>query len=343
MTGTFTVRIGRLSRRVHTRALIVAVLLLLAATACVAASLMLGSRSLTLTEVLTALGPDARGPNRLVVVEWRAPRALAAGLFGACLGISGAIFQSLTRNPLGSPDIIGLNTGAYTGVVFVITVGGTGFLAYAAGAMIGGLGAAALVYLLAFRGGVRGFRLIIVGIAVSAMLTSVNTWFSVKADLGEALRAAVWGAGSLNAIQWPPVILASIVAGLLALALPVAGRRMRQLELGDETAVTHGVPVERSKILLSAVGVGFTALVTAAAGPIAFVALAAPQIARRLSGRPGSADLVGSALVGSVLLGGADLIAQHAVPDTPLPVGAVTVLLGGAYLVWLLLHEQRRR
>jgi iron complex transport system permease protein len=342
VTGTLTVRIGRFSRRWSTRALVVGALLTAAVIACTAASLMIGSRSLGLAEVLAALAPDAHGPNRLVVVEWRAPRALGAALFGACLGVSGAIFQSLTRNPLGSPDVIGLNTGAYTGVVVVITVGGTGYLAYAAGAIAGGLGAAAVVYLLAFSGGLRGFRLIIVGIAVSAMLSSANTWFSVKADLDEALRAAVWGAGSLNGVEWPPVASAAAAAALLALGLPAAGRRMRQLELGDETAAMHGVPVERSKILLVGLGVGFTAVVTAATGPVAFVALAAPQIARRLSGVPGSADLAGSALVGSVLLGGADLIAQHAIPDTPLPVGAVTVLLGGAYLVWLLLREQGR-
>jgi iron complex transport system permease protein len=342
VTGVLTVRIGRFSRRYSVRALLVGALLAAAVVACTAAALMIGSRSLTLGEVVAALAPDAHGPDRLVVVEWRAPRALAAVLFGACLGLSGAIFQSLTRNPLGSPDVIGLNTGAYTGVVFTISVGGTGYLAYAAGALAGGLGAAAIVYLLAFRGGSRGFRLIVVGIAVSGMLSSVNTWFTVKADLDEALRAAVWGAGSLNAVEWPAVTLAAAAAAVLALGLPVAGRRMRQLELGDETAVVHGVPVERSRLLLVGLGVGFTAVVTAATGPVAFVALAAPQIARRLTGRAGSADLAGSALVGAVLLGGADLIAQHAVPDTPLPVGAVTVLLGGAYLVWLLLREQRR-
>jgi iron complex transport system permease protein len=320
----------------------VCLVLLVVALAIGVVALTTGDYPLTVAQVLQALVGGTDGPVQMVVVEWRLPRALMALVLGAALGASGAIFQSLTRNPLGSPDIIGLNTGAYTGVVFVITVGGTGYLAYAAGAVIGGIGAAALVYLLAFRGGVRGFRLIIVGIAVSAMLSSVNTWFSVKADLDEALRAAVWGAGSLNGIEWPPVVIAVAAAALLALALPAAGRRMRELELGDETAAMHGVPVEQSRLLLMGLGVGFTAVVTAATGPVAFVALAAPQIARRLRGRPGSADLLGAALVGGVLLSGADLIAQHAIPDTPLPVGAVTVLLGGAYLVWLLLREQRR-
>lgn len=287
-------------------------------------------------------GPGANSADRLVVVEWRAPRAVGAVLFGACLGFSGAIFQSLTRNPLGSPDVIGLNTGAYTGVVCALTLGATGFGAQAAGAVLGGLGAAAIVYLLAFRQGVRGIRLIIVGIAVSAMLASVNTWFGVKADLDVALRVAVWGAGTLSGVEWPAVLLSAAVALALALVAPTAGRRMRQLELGDETAAMLGVAVERSKVLLLVLGSMLTALATAVTGPVAFIALAAPQIAGRLTGHGSSADPLGAALTGAVLMSVADLMAQHALAGVKLPAGAVTVCLGGAYLVWLLLRETRR-
>ena len=342
MNDTIVLRAGGVSLRSSRRAVLVCGLLVPVLLGCVLAALSMGSRPLSPAEVLAALAPHAQGPDRLVVVEWRAPRAVAAALFGACLGLSGAVFQSLTRNPLGSPDIIGLNTGAYTGVVCVILLGGSGYAAMAGGALLGGLGTALLVYLLALRQGMRGFRLIIVGIAVSAMLTSVNTWFSVKADLDVALRAAVWGAGTLNGVGWAPVGLSAAAAVLLFLALPVLGRRMRQLELGDDTAAVLGVPVERTKALLVVVGVGLTSVVTAATGPIAFVALAAPQIARRLTGRGGVVDLTGSALVGAVLLSLADLVAQHAFAHTSLPVGAVTVCLGGGYLVWLLLRESSR-
>lgn len=342
MSRVLVLRAGSFSRRTTARVVVVDVLLVLVLGACLLAALMLGTRTLSPGEVFAALGPDAAAADRLVVVEWRAPRAVAAVLFGACLGLSGAIFQSLTRNPLGSPDVIGLNTGAYTGVVCALTLGASGFGAQAAGAVLGGLGAAAIVYLLAFRQGVRGIRLIIVGIAVSAMLASVNTWFSVKADLDIALQVAVWGAGTLSGVEWPPVLLSGAATLVLVLVVPTAGRRMRQLELGDETAAMLGVAVERSKVLLLVLGSVLTAVVTAVTGPVAFIALAAPQISGRLTGHGSAADPLGAALTGAVLMSAADLLAQHAIPDVTLPVGAVTVCLGGAYLVWLLLRETRR-
>lgn len=340
--SVLVLRAGSFSRRTTTRAFVAVLLLVLTLVACLLAALMLGTRALTPGEVFAALGPGANPGDRLVVLEWRAPRAVAAALFGACLGLSGAIFQSLTRNPLGSPDVIGLNTGAYTGVVCALTLGATGFGAQATGAVLGGLGAAAIVYLFAFRQGVLGIRLIIVGIAVSAMLSSVNTWFSVKADLEVALQVAVWGAGTLSGVDWKPVLVSAAVAFGLFLIAPVAGRRMRHLELGDETAAMLGVAVERSKVLLLVLGSVLTAVATAVTGPVAFIALAAPQIAGRLTGHGSAADPLGAALTGAVLMSAADLLAQHAIPGVNLPVGAVTVCLGGAYLVWLLIRETRR-
>ncbi|CAH9419208.1 ABC-type Fe3+-siderophore transport system, permease component [Streptomyces globisporus] len=224
----------------------------------------------------------------------------------------------------------------------MLLAGASSYSALAAGALAGGLLTAFAVYLLAFRRGVRGFRLIIVGIAVGALLSSVNTWFSVKADVDTALRAAVWGAGSLSAIGWPAVLMSSALVAAVALVAPVAQRRMRWLELGDDTAAMLGVPVERTKLLLVVLGVAATAAVTAAAGPIVFVALAAPQIARRLTGRGSTVDLTGSALVGALLLLGADIAAQHAIDGVVLPTGAVTVCVGGAYLLVLLVRESRR-
>lgn len=342
MTRTVVLRLGRLSRRTTLRVLAVNAILLALVIGCALVALTLGGHRLGIGQVLAAFTPGADPTDRLVVVEWRAPRTVAAVLFGAALGVSGAIFQSLTRNPLGSPDIIGLNTGAYTGVVAVLLLGGTGYLAQATGALIGGLGVSLIVYLLAFRRGAHGFRLIIVGIAISAMLSSVNTWFTVKSDLDIAMQVAVWGAGTLNGVTWLTVAIAAVVVGALALALPFAGPRLRQLELGDDTAAALGVPVEASKALLVVLGVALTAVVTAAIGPVAFIALAAPQIARRLTGHGNSVDLPGAALLGALLLSGADLIAQHAIPGVILPVGAVTVCVGGGYLVWLLLRENRR-
>ncbi|MYR38151.1 iron chelate uptake ABC transporter family permease subunit [Streptomyces sp. SID4944] len=342
MNGVYVLRAGTLSLKVTRRAVAVCAVLALALVALALWAFTLGSYPLSLGELAAVASGTAGTGVRTVVLEWRAPRIVVAVLFGAALAVGGAVFQALTRNPLGSPDVIGFTTGSYTGVVLTLLAGASSYAALAAGALAGGLLTALTVYLLAFRRGVRGFRLIIVGIAVGALLSSVNTWFSVKADVDTALRAAVWGAGSLSAIGWPAVLMASALLAAVALAAPVAQHRLRRLELGDETATTMGVPVERTKLLLVVLGVAATAAVTAAAGPIAFVALAAPQIARRLTGRGTSVDLAGSALVGALLLLGADIAAQHAVPGVVLPTGAVTVCVGGAYLLVLLVRESRR-
>ncbi|WP_147916242.1 FecCD family ABC transporter permease [Ruania zhangjianzhongii] len=342
MTGGLVLRWRRASVRLHPRTLVVCAVLGGLTLVLALWSVTLGTMPLSIGEVVTALTGGGDEQLNKVVLEWRLPRVVGALLFGAALGISGAVFQSLTRNPLGSPDVIGFTTGAFTGVVLTLLAGLTSYAALTAGALAGGLVTAFAVYLFAFRRGVQGFRFIIVGIAVSAFLGGVNTWFSVKVDLDVALRAAVWGAGSLSVVDWPAIRVGAVVLAVVLIAAPAAQRRMRRLELGDDTAAMLGVPVETSKALLILLGVIAIALVTAVAGPIAFVALAAPQIARRLTRQGTSVDLAGSAMVGSLLLLGADIIAQHAIPGVRLPTGAVTVAIGGAYLVWLLARESRR-
>lgn len=333
----------RVSFTVRPRSLLVAVALLLLIVACFLVSLALGKYTVAVPDVITALAGAGTEQVRLVVVDWRLPRALLSVLFGAALGLSGAIFQSLTRNALGSPDVIGFNMGSYSGVLIVMLAGGSGFLLIASGAVAGGLITALLVYLFAYQRGVQGFRLIIIGIALSAMLGSLNTWIMVKADVAFAMQAAVWGAGTLNGVTWVEVWPSIALFAVFAVALAVLAPGIRQLELGDENAKLQGLKVERSKVWMIVLGVGFTALVTAAAGPISFIALAAPQLARRLTSAGSSIDLVTSALVGAALLSIADLIAQHALPGVSLPVGAVTVSIGGLYLVWLLARETKTR
>lgn len=304
-------------------------------------ALTLGDYPLTAAQVWAALIDDPNaGFARTVVVEWRAPRALAALVFGAGLGVAGAVFQSLTRNPLASPDIIGFSTGAYTGALIVIIVIGGSYLELAAGALLGGIATAAVVYLLAMRRGVKGFRLIIVGIAVSAMLASFNTWLTLTAELEVAMSAAAWGAGSLNGIGWEQALWGSLIIVVLLIALTAITPGLRQLELGDDAARATGARAEPIRLVVIIIGVALTAAVTAAAGPIAFIALAAPQIARRLVRTPGVA-LAPAAATGALLLVIADVIAQHLLPIA-LPVGVVTVVGGGCYLVWLIIREVRR-
>jgi iron complex transport system permease protein len=324
------------------RSLVVCLVLSAAAVAVTTWTLGLGDYPLGPLEVWAALlgDPDA-GFARIVVVQWRLPRALAALVFGAALGAAGAVFQSLTRNPLASPDIIGFSTGAYTGALIVIILVGGSALAVTAGALVGGMATAAVVYLLAFRRGVLGFRLIIVGIGISAMHGSLNTWLLLTAELETAMSAAVWGAGTLTAVTWPWVLGAGAAILVMLVLTAVAAPGLRRLELGDDAARALGTRAEPLRLVLMVLGVALTATVTAAAGPIAFIALAAPQIARRLARTPG-VTIAPAAITGALLLAAADLIAQHAM-HRMLPVGVVTVVVGGGYLVWLIVHEVRRR
>lgn len=339
---TVVVRRGRIALRWRARSLVVCSILMLGALAVGVWGVTIGSYPLSLGDVWAAIvdGPSA-GFAHTVVVEWRLPRIVAAIVFGAALGASGAMFQSLTRNPLASPDIIGFSAGSYTGALVVIILIGGGYLGVATGALAGGILTAALVYALAWRRGVQGFRLIIVGIAVSAMLGSVNTWMILKADLDVALAATVWGAGSLNGISWEQTVGAGAVIVVLLAVSVLLDPGLRQLELGDDAAKATGVRAEPTRLTIVVVGVALVATVTAAAGPIAFVALAAPQIARRLTRSPGVA-VAPAACMGALLLVVADIAAQNLLPVT-LPVGVVTVVVGGGYLVWLIVHEVRSR
>ncbi|MFJ4286364.1 iron-enterobactin ABC transporter permease [Paenarthrobacter nicotinovorans] len=330
-----------LSLRLDLRSILVCIPLLLAALAVGIVSLATGDYDVSVQQVLQAFTGDAPGLAQTIVMEWRLPRVLSALVSGAALGMSGGIFQSMTRNPLGSPDIIGFNTGAYSGALIVMLTVGGGYAAVAGGALLGGILTALAVYLLAYRRGSQGFRLIIVGIGISAMLAALNHWLILQAELEAALGAAVWGAGSLNGITWEQAAPAAVVVVLAGLATLVAARRMQLLEMGDDAARALGVRAEPTRLLLLVLGVALTAAVTAVAGPIAFVALAAPQLARRLTGSAGI-SLLPSAVMGAFLLAASDLAAQRLFAPIQLPVGVVTVCIGGIYLVWLLAREARK-
>lgn len=292
-------------------------------------------------KVLRVLFGGGEGIENKVIWQWRMPRAMAALLFGAALALSGAVFQSLTRNPLGSPDIIGFSTGAYTGALVALTVLGGGFVATSIGALLGGLLTAVLVYALAWRNGTAGFRLILVGIGISSVLASFNHFMVLRAELDVAMAAAVWGAGSLNGLTWQSVIPTSILLVLVSIALLASSSRLQMLQLGDDLCRALGMRVERTKLFLVVLAVLLVAAVTSLAGPIAFVALVAPQIARRLAGANGM-QLLPTALVGALLLASSDLLAQRLFAPVQLPVGVVTVVFGGVYLIYLLNRQTTR-
>ncbi|MGL3807662.1 FecCD family ABC transporter permease [Paeniglutamicibacter sp. R2-26] len=318
--------------------------LVLAGLAVLVALLVIGSGDYPLGpgQVLKVLFGGGEGLENTIVFQWRAPRAVAALVFGAALGVAGAVFQSLTRNPLGSPDVIGFSTGAYTGALLALMLAGGSFAATSIGALAGGLLTALAVYLLAWRRGSHGFRLILVGIGISAMLAAANQWLVLRAEIEVAMAAAVWGAGSLNGVGWSTILPATLVI-LPVLALTLAGgNRLHMLEMGDDAATALGVPVERTRLGMIVLAVLLTAATTAIAGPIAFVALVAPQLAKRLVKGAGM-RLAPAACMGALLLVLSDLVAQRLFAPVQLPVGVVTVSIGGVYLIWLLAREGRAR
>nr|WP_281400993.1 iron chelate uptake ABC transporter family permease subunit [Amycolatopsis umgeniensis] len=304
-------------------------------------ALMTGSYQLSPGQAISALTGGETGLVHDIVVEWRLPRVAAALVFGAALGVSGALFQSTLRNPLADPGIIGFTQGSYTGALIVILVVNGSYWQLVGGALLGGMATAVVVYVLAYRRGVQGFRLIVVGIGLAAVLDSLNTWLILEADLKVAMAAAAWGTGALNGVSWNQVLIGGACIAVLLLLAAMLSRPMRQLELGDEAAASQGVRVSTVRLGLIVVGVALTATVTAASGPIAFISLVSPHIARRLA-RTAGTTLAPAAFVGALLALAADYIAQHVAP-TPLPVGIITVMLGGGYLGWLLFIEARRR
>lgn len=297
-------------------------------------ALSLGDYPLSPPQVVRALF-TGDGFAGTIVRGWRAPRAVAAICFGAALALSGAVFQSLTDNPLGSPDVIGFTTGSYTGVIVAVAVLGAGSGATTAGALVGGVMTALGVYLLAYRRGIQGFRLIIVGVGVTAMLTAFNSWLLLRTRTELAMTISIWGAGSLDLIEWSALLpaLGVLLAGTAGLV--VLTPHLRQLELGDDAAAAHGVRLEATRLALIIVGMILIAATTAVCGPIGFVSLACPQIARRLRAGAGL-PLVDTALVGSVVLLTADLVAQYALPVV-VPAGVITIVFGGGYLLWMLI------
>lgn len=325
----------RWSLLVHPRSVAIGAWLVLVAAGASLASLSVGDFPVTPLDVARTLLGNGSPATDYVIFQLRLPRLLTALAAGAAFGASGAIFQSLTRNPLGSPDIIGFSAGAGTGALVTLLVIGAGLSRAGLGAIVGCAASATVVYLLAYRRGTHGYRLVIIGVGVQAMLTAANYYLLMRANVYDAQSAAWWLVGSLNARDIDHVLL---VGAPLLFLLPAAlalNRRGRMLEMGDESARALGVAVEPSRLALIATGVGLAGTATAAVGPVAFVALAAPQLARRLTRATGP-GMLPAALMGAVLLVVSDFIAQHLLGSSQLPVGVVTSSLGGLYLVWLL-------
>ncbi|RDG38326.1 FecCD family ABC transporter permease [Streptomyces corynorhini] len=332
---------GGVTLRYSGRAAAVGAVLLLGCAAVWTLTLFTGTYRIDtagIADVLLHGGGSAT--DRFIIVGQRLPRVCAALLVGAALGLSGALFQSLSRNPLGSPDVIGFTTGSTSGALVVILAGGSGAgVGVGAGSVLGGLATAVVVYGVTASRGVSGNRLVLAGIAVGAMLASVNDYLLTRADLESAESAKAWTFGSLNAVSWPQVTPLALALPVLVVATLAVGRPLRLMEMGDDTAGALGVDIARVRAFALLLGVALAGAAIAVAGPIGFLALAAPQLARRITRSPGAP--IGSAmLTGALILATADLLAQRLLAPFQIPVGLVTGALGGLYLLWLLARER---
>ncbi|MEW2516826.1 FecCD family ABC transporter permease [Actinacidiphila alni] len=332
------VRAARTRPRARTGAVALALVLCVAGLFC--ASLCVGSFSVPLPDVLRSLTGHGDGATDFIVLKVRLPRALTALAAGAAFGLSGAVFQTLIRNPLASPDVIGITSGASAAAVVAIVVFGLGGAAVSGLAVAGALVTALAIYLLAWRRGVTGYRLVLVGIGVAAGLSSIVSFLMTRADVYTAQQALLWLTGSLGAADWPLARALLLCLAPLLPAVCLAVRSLPVLSLGDDTATGLGVRVERSRLMLIGLAVCLAAVATAATGPVAFVAFLSGPLARRLVHGRGPA-LTLSALTGAVTMLACDFAGQHLLGPTEFPVGVVTGVLGAPALLLLLARANR--
>ncbi|MEU8707660.1 iron ABC transporter permease [Streptomyces sp. NPDC048565] len=333
-------RVLRLGKRagflLHRRAGLVALALaLLLAAACVA-YLCVGESFVAPAEaVKVVLGRPS--PAELVVGTLRLPRMVVGLLVGVAFGIAGALIQTVARNPLASPDIIGVSQGASALTVGALTFGLTSYTVLPLLSVAGGIAAAALVYVFAWRGGLHATRFVLIGIGFAVALRSVTTLFLTKGDYLVAQQAQIWMTGSLNGRGWDE---AAPIGWTLLVLLPAvlwAARAQRTVSLDDDTATALGVRLGRVRLGLVALGVVLASVATGTAGPVDFVALLAPQIARRMT-RTAQIPLLCSALLGALIVVIADLLARRLFSPTELPVGVLTAAVGAPYLIWLIIR-----
>ncbi|MDQ1623823.1 MAG: iron-siderophore transport system permease protein [Actinomycetota bacterium] len=331
--------------------------LALAVVVLFAASVLLGSYTVTVPDfvkILTAHfagGPKIPGAS-FIVMESKLPRAVVGTLTGAAFGLSGGLFQTMLRNPLASPDVIGISYGASAAAVTAIVVFGATGAAVSGAALAGALGVAAVIYALSRggsagsgsgRGDAAGSRLILAGVGIAAALHAVVSFLMTRADIRTAADALIWLTGSLNSASWDRASVLGLALVVLVPAVVVLAGPLRILELGDDAAAGLGIRAGPTRLAIVATAVALAAVATAAAGPVAFVAFLAAPVARRFACK---ASLPASALAGVLIVLSADYLAANIAPlllgGAVLPVGVVTGALGAPFLLWLLVTSPRK-
>ena len=328
---------GRARRNLRRR-VVVTVLAVLVAGVFVL-SLLVGHTYYSPGEVLRVILGERVDGATFTVGRLRLPRAVTALATGASFGLGGVTFQTMLRNPLASPDVIGITSGAGAAAAFAIVILSLSGTAVSAMAIAASLGVALLIYGLAYKDGVAGTRLVLIGIGMAAMLHSATFYVLSRATEWDRAEATRWISGSLNGSQWKDVVPVLLAMVVLVPTLLLQSRNLSMTRLGDDAAGALGVRVERTRATVVVAAVGLIAFATAAAGPIAFVAFLSGPIAARLVG--GSASLlVPAGLVGALLVLVADLCGQYAF-SMRYPVGVVTGVLGAPYLLYLIVRSNR--
>ncbi|MET1053407.1 MAG: iron chelate uptake ABC transporter family permease subunit [Mycetocola sp.] len=319
----------------------VVLILAVVALTVAALSLAVGAYTLSLPDLLLTLIGQGAGSDNVIVFRLRLPRVVLAILAGAAFAVAGALFQTLLRNALASPDIIGISGGASVTAAGAILLFGASGAVVSLSAFAGALVVAAAIYLLAWKNGITSYRFVLIGVGVAFLVQAVLGYLLTRGDVREVSQALVWMVGGVGGAEWSEIAVLAIGLIILLPIVWVFSRRLGILQLGDDTAGGLGVPVERTRMVLLLVAVALCAVATAFVGPIAFVAFVSAPIARRLTAS-GSLALVASALVGVVLVLSADFVAQHALPgELQVPAGIVTGIIGAPYLLWLLATADR--
>jgi iron complex transport system permease protein len=339
-SGSTILRVGSASIRLRHRT-IAAILGALAVLAAVSLwSAATGSTALGLDRTWAALLDEGTKGDEFILWDLRLPR-LATGLaVGACMGLSGALFQNLTRNPLGSPDILGLTQGATTGALVAIILTDATLQLTAGFAALGALATGLLIWALTRGGDPSGYRLVLVGIGAGAILAGVNGYLLTRTTIVDAFRAVYWLTGDLSGRNWEQAAVVAVVLFAGAVNVMLLSRGLDALRLGEASATGLGVRVTGTRVAALVTASVLIAGAVAVAGPLAFVALAAPHIAARLTGSTRSFML--SAIIGALIVTGADMIAVAGLGDRQLPTGVVTGVVGGVYLIWLLIAQRKK-
>ncbi|MGK4065495.1 iron ABC transporter permease [Rothia sp. HC945] len=337
--------VGFLRRRRSVRPVAIVVALAIGLVGVFAIRVLLGTYTVAIPDFFSILAghsiPGAAGA-KFSVLQDKLPHAVLGTLAGLAFGCSGAVFQLLLRNPLASPDIIGINTSASLGAVVAVSMFGAAGTGMAAGGLIGAVACVAVIFGLSVqRESMVGNRFILIGLGISVLAVALTNYLLSRVNIYKAADAAIWLTGSLGSSSWQRISVLGLVLVIVLPLIALFSRNLHALEVGDEMASGLGVPVASTRWLYVVLAVLLVAFAVAMTGPITFVAFVSGPIARKCVG--GKHSLTASALIGAIIVVLADFVAANLIPGGRLPVGVVTGIVGAPILLWLVAAAQKER